>query len=277
MVSNLEAAIENGNFDIVQGDAIEMLERLKKAAKEASDEAENLQTKLTLNEAITKLDEQIQSLSQSSWETFHTMADAMDRVNSSLMSIAEVFNEDLRDSPFYKAWQGLNTVLNSTIQIMEAVMSAIQLVKQLETKAAMQKVKNSALEVAANKAAAKSEMEKAAASASAAAAGGANAVASIPVVGPALAVAAAAAIAAALLAAMSKFEKGGIVGGNSFSGDNNVVRANSGELILTRQQQRTLYDIANGKLNGTGGQVQFKIRGADLIGAIENEQSRRRG
>ena len=276
MVSDLEAAIENCDFDIVKGDAIEMLEKLKSAAKDASEQAEDLQAKLTLNEAIVKLDEQIQSLSQSSWETFHTMADAMDRVNSSLISIAEVFNEDLRDSPFYKAWQGLNSVLNNTIQIMEAVMTAIQLVKQLESKAALQKVKNSAMEVAANKAAAKSEMEKAAASASAAAAGGANAVASIPIVGPALAVAAATAIAAALLAAMSKFEKGGIVGGSSYSGDHNVVRANSGEMVLTKSQQKTLFDIANGKGAG-GGQVEFKIRGTDLIGAIKNTESRMRG
>ena len=276
MVSDLEAAIENGDFDIVKGDAIEMLEKLKTAAKDASEQAEDLQAKLTLNEAIVKLDEQIQSLSQSSWETFHTMADAMDRVNSSLISIAEVFNEDLRDSPFYKAWQGLNSLLNNTIQIMEAVMTAIQLVNQLDRKSALEKVKNSAMEVAANKAAAKSEMEKAAAQAGAAAAGGASAVASIPYVGPALAIAAVASITAAILAAMSKFEKGGIVGGSSYSGDHNVVRANSGEMILTKAQQKTLFDIANGKGAG-GGQVEFKLRGTDLIGAIKNTESRMRG
>ena len=276
MVSDLEAAIENGDFDIVKGDAIEMLEKLKTAAKDASEQAEDLQAKLTLNEAIVKLDEQIQSLSQSSWETFHTMADAMDRVNSSLISIAEVFNEDLRDSPFYKAWQGLNSVLNNTIQIMEAVMTAIQLVNQLDRKSALEKVKNSAMEVAANKAAAKSEMEKAAAQAGAAAAGGASAVASIPYVGPALAIAAVASITAAILASMSKFEKGGIVGGSSYSGDHNVVRANSGEMILTKAQQKTLFDIANGKGAG-GGQVEFKLRGTDLIGAIKNTESRMRG
>ena len=277
MVSDLEAAIENGDFDIVRGDAIEMLEKLKTAAKDASEQAEDLQAKLTLNEAIVKLDEQIQSLSQSSWETFHTMADAMDRVNSSLISIAEVFNEDLRDSPFYKAWQGLNSVLNNTIQIMEAVMTAIQLVNQLDRKSALEKVKNSAMEVAANKAAAKSEMEKAAAQAGAAAAGGASAVASIPYVGPALAIAAVASITAAILAAMSKFEKGGIVGGSSYSGDKTPILANAGEMVINRHDQETLFRaIKSGRLGG-GGQVEFKIRGTDLIGAIENEKSRRRG
>lgn len=270
MVADLETAIESGDYDLVRGDAIEMLEKLKTAAQEASEEADNLQAKLNLSEAVTKIDEAMQSLSVSSWNTFNTMADVMDRVSSSLMSIAQVFDEDLQDSPFFKAFQAFNSVMNSSIQIMEAVMTVIQLKKQLETKAALEKAKNAAIEVAANKAATTSEVEKAAAAAGAAAAGGASAVASIPIVGPALAVAAAASIAAAILAAMSKFATGGIVGGSSYSGDHNVVRANSGEMILTKSQQKTLFDIANGKGGGKGGQVDFKIHGADLVGVLKN-------
>lgn len=270
MVADLESAIESGDYDLVRGDAIEMLEKLKTAAQEASEEADTLQAKLNLSDSITKIDEAIQSLSISSWNTFNTMADVMDRVSSSLMSIAQVFDEDLQDSPFFKAFQAFNSVMNSSIQIMEAVMSVIQLKKQLDSKAAMEKVKNTAIEVAANKAATASEIEKTAASAGAAAAGGASAVASIPIVGPALAVAAAASIAAAILAAMSKFATGGIVGGSSYSGDHNVVRANSGEMVLTKSQQKTLFDIANGKGSGKGGQVDFKIHGADLVGVLKN-------
>ena len=277
MVTDLESAIQNGDYDLVSQDAIEMLENLRNAAKKASEDADTLQAKLDLSEAITKLNDEIKSLSVSSFSTFSTLADAMDRVSSSLMSIAQVFDEDLRDSPFFQAFQAFNSVMNSSIQIMEAVMSVIQLKKQLEAKAAAEKVRNTAVEVAANEAATQSEMAKAAASATAAAAGGANAVASIPIVGPALAVAAVASIVAALMAAFSKFATGGIVGGGSYSGDHNVVRANSGEMILNRQQQRTLFDIANGKANGTGGQVNFKIRGADLVGTIENYYNRMKG
>ena len=277
LISELETAIENGEFDLVRDDAIEMLTKLRNEAQKASVQADTLQDKLTLSEAITKLDEEIKSLSMSSFNTFNTMADAMDRVSSSLMSIAQIFDEDLRDSPFFQAWQAFNSVMNSSIQIMEAVMSVIQLKKQLEAKAAMEKVKNTAVEVAANEAATASEMARASASATAAAAGGASAVASIPIVGPALAVAAVTAIVAALMAAFSKFEKGGIVGGNSTSGDHNIVRANSGEMILTKSQQRNLWDIVNGNSGGVGKNVTFKIRGADLIGAIDNEMSRRKG
>ena len=42
------------------------------------------------------------------------------------------------------------------------------------------------------------------------------------------------------------FQDGGIVGGNSFSGDRVPVRVNSGEMILNREQQANLFQQANG-------------------------------
>lgn len=42
-----------------------------------------------------------------------------------------------------------------------------------------------------------------------------------------------------------KFESGGIVGGTSFSGDKVVAHVNSGEMILNREQQARLFDMAN--------------------------------
>ena len=78
------------------------------------------------------------------------------------------------------------------------------------------------------------------------------------------------------LANMNKFAKGGIVGGNSTRGDRNMARVNSGEMILNKAQQGTLFNILNGK-GGMGGNVEFKIRGADLVGTINNYTSRKRG
>ena len=273
---DLEAAIENGDYDIVNGDAIEILENLKTKAQEAATAADTLQTKLDLSEAITKLDEQIKSLGQTAIDSFEGFAGSMDRIMSGLWAIAEIFDEDLRDSPMFQAFEAFSSVLNSSIQIMQGVAQAIQIVKAIQSKAAMQKVKDAAAEVAANKMATQSEMEKAGAEATAAAAGGANAVASVPLVGPALAVAAAGAIAAALLAAFSKFEKGGIVPGHSYSGDKVPAMVSSGEMVLNRSQQATLFNaIKSGNLGG--GAVDFRIRGCDLVGVINNEQSRRRG
>ena len=87
-----------------------------------------------------------------------------------------------------------------------------------------------------------------------------SAMAGIPVVGPALGVAAAGAAVAAGIANVAairaapvggSFEHGGIVPGTSFSGDNVVANVNSGEMILNKQQQAKLFDIAN--RGGSGG------------------------
>jgi hypothetical protein len=86
----------------------------------------------------------------------------------------------------------------------------------------------------------------------------------------------AAAVVKASLASLQAFAKGGIVGGNSTRGDRNIIRANTGEMILNKGQQGALWNMLNGK-GGIGGNVQFKIKGADLIGVINNENSRRRG
>ena len=96
---------------------------------------------------------------------------------------------------------------------------------------------------------------------------------------PANLVAIAAGVGAVLaaLSSMSKFAKGGIVGGSSSVGDKNIIRANSGEMILTKGQQSTLFNaIKSGNLGG-GGNVQFKIKGTDLIGVINNTNSKMRG
>lgn len=117
-------------------------------------------------------------------------------------------------------------------------------------------------------AAAMKDAAMAAAAASAAAAAGPAA--------PAAALAAAAEVGAGLTATMAAFAKGGIVGGNSTRGDHNLARVNSGEMILNKAQQSTLFSMLNGK-GGFGGNVNFKIKGTDLIGVINNENSRRRG
>ena len=121
-----------------------------------------------------------------------------------------------------------------------------------------------------------SEEAKAAASAKAAAAGAGAATAGIPVVGPLLAVAAVGSVVAAILSGMKKFATGGYVGGNSYTGDKQLARVNSGELILNPMQQRNLLNLANGK-TGQGGQVEFKIKGADLVGTLSNYNRIQRG
>lgn len=61
--------------------------------------------------------------------------------------------------------------------------------------------------------------------------------------------AAAAAVAAQTVGA---FENGGIVPGNSMSGDNLIAKVNSGEMILNQGQQKQLFNMANGGGGGGG-------------------------
>ena len=108
-------------------------------------------------------------------------------------------------------------------------------------------------------------------------AGAAASQASIPYIGPILAAAAVAGIVGLLMMNMKKFATGGYVGGSSYSGDNQLVRVNSGELILNPAQQRNLLNVINGRNTGGVGKVEFVLRGDKLLGAINNYQSRSRG
>lgn len=70
------------------------------------------------------------------------------------------------------------------------------------------------------------------------------------------------------------FATGGIVGGNSYMGDKVHAMVNSGEMILTRSQQRNLFDMIGGGANITGGDVRFEIEGTKLVGVLSNYNRR---
>ena len=67
----------------------------------------------------------------------------------------------------------------------------------------------------------------------------------------------------------TKFATGGIVGGNSYSGDNIYARLNSGEMVLNSRQQRNLFNLLDTGLMPQKGvthvQVTGVVRGTDLL------------
>lgn len=66
-----------------------------------------------------------------------------------------------------------------------------------------------------------------------------------------------------------KFADGGIVGGTSYTGDRVSARVNSGEMILTREQQAQLFDIAQGNRAPTG--IDYKQMAAAMAQAVASQ------
>lgn len=79
-----------------------------------------------------------------------------------------------------------------------------------------------------------------------------------------------AATIAGIFASLPKFATGGIVSGSGYSGDRQLIRANSGEMVITRAQQARLWSAISGGGSIGGGQVTFKISGQELHGVLRN-------
>ena len=117
----------------------------------------------------------------------------------------------------------------------------------------------------------------------AAAAEAGKSVASVPYAGPALAAAAilmVMGLIAGVIASAKTFATGGIIQGSSSIGDYNLARVNSGEMILNGTQQKRMFNLLDGNTttgNNTVGtpQVEFKIKGTELIGCINNVSKKR--
>lgn len=73
-----------------------------------------------------------------------------------------------------------------------------------------------------------------------------------------------------IFASLPKFATGGIVSGSGYSGDRQLIRANSGEMVITRAQQARLWSAISGGGSLGGGQVTFKISGQELHGVLRN-------
>lgn len=80
-----------------------------------------------------------------------------------------------------------------------------------------------------------------------------------------------------IMSAVGAFADGGIVGGGNLHGDKVLARLNGGEMVLNRTQQAKLFrTIEQGNIGNnteTVSQVNWKIKGSDLYGALKNYKS----
>ena len=76
-----------------------------------------------------------------------------------------------------------------------------------------------------------------------------------------------------VIGTLKRFESGGIVGGSSTMGDKQLVRVNSGEMILNSRQQSHLFNMLDNGIytqNGTNVSITGKIRGSDIYLSQKN-------
>ena len=264
------------------------------------DQEQQKLTSLSESLKLAELREDIEAISKDIFSASVSgvvgFANALDSVANSWERIADEKFDDL--STFEQIVAVLNAIgdtIGGIVRMWETYAEMKELIALKEGAQAAeqtiltgQKIANDAAE--ATSAAAKSaavvtglEAEKAAATGLMAAKSTA-AYAGMPFVGAGLAAKQIAAMqtliagASALGSGLPAFAEGGIVGGNTRTGDRQIIRANSGEMILTTAQQSNLFKaIKNDRLGGGGGStdVKFTIKGKDLEGVISNNNALR--
>ena len=246
-------------------------------------------------------------LSERRWEVFKSGIDTIGGLTSSLNSNAQAW-ADINGKELSKGFKNTMAVIDATINSINLLVSAYEGINNIIKLFGEISELTSAKRIAANTAEAASDTTKTTiestntqtkllndqqevvSETSKLGAKQASAIASATASGAALpfpaniaAIAAGiAAVVAAFALVFSAFAEGGIVGGGSHIGDSQLVRVNSGEMILNGQQQKRLFNLLNGTNSrngatvGEGGVVKFKIKGNNLYGVLNNHISKQK-
>lgn len=224
-----------------------------------------------LKDDIEKFKDEIDDLNKDillkSIDGFTGLANSIDSIANSWKRVA---------SADMSGWERMVAIINAMGDSVKGITSAWEtystikgLIDAKEKASALQKVATATMEASA--AGVEAEANIAAGSAKTF-----NAHAGIPFVGIGIAAAGIAAMIALIAKSRNsipKYADGGIIGGTSYTGDKVLGRFNSGEMVITRADQRNLNRaIKSG--NFGGGNVEFVIKGKDLVGTLNQQQQR---
>lgn len=245
------------------------------------------------NEAVKEI-ESGKSAVESFLQTYDKLVGSASNIVGSFNSVYEAFKElddKLEDAKpgwerFFVVFEAGMSVLNSIANMMEginAIMEVFNTIKAASTAITDKDTASSIANATAKTTEAGANTLEAGTAGAAAAAEAGKSVASVPYVGPILAIAAIASVMAAIMGVIASskgFAGGGIIDGATSIGDYNLARVNNGEMILNGTQQKRLFNLLDGNSGfgssgNVGGQVEFKLKGTELIGVINNVNKKR--
>lgn len=252
----------------------------------AMSNVKTLEEALKIAEAKKSVEDLTKELRTGTYGGVKSIVGSVDNIASAFERVGEVLSDG--DASAWErimaVWEAMTSITDAFLQTIEIIERLTQ-VKEMLAKAELagaavsdavtdKKVANAATEMAADTAATTSTVQNAgtkvaAKTAEGAAAAGASA-ASLPFPWNLVAIGTAIAAALAAFAMIPRFEEGGIVGGNSTQGDKILARLNSGEMVLNKNQQGTLYGLLNSQSRAVHVSGEFKVRGRDLVAAIDN-------
>ena len=244
--------------------------------------------KQTADSQIADINKQLQALGlkpikvhiesdfEKDFAEFKNNADAIiggfEGIDGVVNSVQSLSNALANGADAWQVFMGVVETASSILQGISSVMTAVNTITELlaattaeaaaiDSAAASQEVANSQARVAANSAEAISGATKSGAQ--------------MPFPLNIVAIAAGIAAVIAGIAMIGNFADGGVIGGNSFHGDNMFAKVNAGEMILNNKQQGNLFKLLDsGNIASNNNSSVVKIKGSDLYVALSNYSSK---
>ena len=279
-------SIAQQNRDIYRELAKETGGMFSAELREAMANVKTLEEALRIAEAKKAVEDLTKELHEGVYMGTKNIVGNVDNIVSAFERVGEALSDE--DASAWErimaVWEAMTSITDAFLQTIEMI-ERLTKVKEMLTKAEMaeaavsdivtdKKVANAAKGMAADaeettSTVANAGTKVAAKTAEGAAAAGASA-ASLPFPWNLVAIGTAIAAALAAFAMIPRFEKGGIVGGNSPKGDKLLARLNSGEMVLNKNQQGTLYGLLSNRSSHVEVGGEFKLRGRDLVAVIDS-------